>query len=99
MSSIDAAIAFINSLSPNNHINISKITKQFDYNRSTLNKQYCGITRSHYTQYQNQQNLNDQQEKSLVKYINCLYARGLPSSKYIVQNFAQEICRKEVEIE
>ena len=96
MSSIDAAMAFINSLSPNDHINISKIAKQFDCNRSTLDKRYRGVTRSRYTQYQNQRNLNDQQEKSLVKYINRLYARGLPPSKHIVRNFAQEICRKEV---
>ena len=84
MSSIDAAMAFINSLSPNDHINISKIAKQFDCNRSTLDKQYRGVTRSRHTQYQNQRNLNDQQEKSLVKYINCLCARGLPPSKHIV---------------
>ena len=59
MSSIDAALAFIDSLSPSDHINITKIAKQFECNRSTLLKRYRDITRSRYTQYQNQQNLND----------------------------------------
>ena len=38
MSSIDAALAFIDSLSPSDHINITKIAKQFKYNYSTLLK-------------------------------------------------------------
>ena len=49
MSSIDAALAFIDSLSPSDHINITKIAKQFEYNRSTLLKRYRGIIRSRYT--------------------------------------------------
>ena len=44
-------MAFIDSLSPSDHINISKIAKQFDYNRFTLAKRYRGKTRSRYTQY------------------------------------------------
>ena len=54
MSSIDAALAFIDSLSPSDHINITKITKQFEYNHSTLSKQYRGVARSRHTQYKNQ---------------------------------------------
>ena len=96
MSSIDAALAFIESLSPNDHINIAKIAKQFKCDRSALSKRYRGVTRSRYTQYQNQRNLNDQQEKSLVKYIDRLCARGLPPSKHMIRNFAQEICQKEI---
>ena len=96
MSSIDAALAFIERLPPTEHINITKIANQFECNRTTLSKRYRGVTGSRHTQYQNQQNLNDQQEKSLVKYIDRLCARGLPPSKHMVRNFAQEICRKEV---
>ena len=51
MSSIDAALAFIDGLSPNDHINISKIAKQFDYNRSTLDKRYRGKTKPCHAQY------------------------------------------------
>ena len=94
MSSIEAALAFIDSLSPDDHINITKIAKQFECSRSTLSKRYRGVTGSRHTQYQNQRNLNDQQEKSLVKYINCLCARGLPPSKHMIRNFAQEIYHK-----
>ena len=96
MSSVDAALAFIDSLSPNDHINISKIAKQFDCNRSTLDKRYRGKTKPRHAQYQNQRNLNDQQEKSLIKYINRLYARGLPPNRHMIRNFTQEICQKEI---
>ena len=96
MSSIDAAMAFIDGLPPGDHINIAKIARQFDCNRSTLSKRYRGISISRHTQYQNQRNLNDQQEKSLVKYIDRLCARGLPPSKHMIRNFAQEICHKEI---
>ena len=96
MSSIDAALAFIDSLSPDDHINITKIAKQFEYDRSTLSKRYRGKTGSRNTQYQNQRNLNNQQEKSLVKYIDSLCARGLPPSKHMIRNFAQEIYYKEI---
>ena len=96
MSSIEAALAFIDSLSPDDHINIAKIAKQFECSRSTLSRRYRGITGSHHTQYQNQRNLNDQQEKSLIKYIDRLCARGLPPNKHMIQNFAQEICHKEI---
>ena len=96
MSSIDAALAFIDSLSPDDHINITKIAKQFECDRSTLSKRYRGKTGPRNTQYQNQRNLNDQQEKALVKYIDGLCARGLPPSKHMIRNFAQEICHKEI---
>ena len=96
MSSIDAALAFIKSLSPNDHINIAKIAKQFKYDHSALSKRYRGVTRSRHTQYQNQRNLNNQQKKSLVKYIDHLYARGLPPSKHIIRNFTQEIYQKKI---
>ena len=38
MSSIDAALAFIERLSPDDYINIAKIAKKFEYNHSALLK-------------------------------------------------------------
>ena len=96
MSPIDDALAFINDLGPEDHVNITQISKQFKCDRSHLSKRYRGLIGSRYTQYQKQRNLNDQQEKSLVKYIDGLCARGLPPSKHMIQNFAQEICHKEI---
>ena len=88
MSSIDAALAFIERLPPTEHINITQIAEQFKCNHTTLSRQYRGVTSSYYTQYQKQQNLNDQQEKALVKYIDRLCARGLPPNRHMVRNFA-----------
>ena len=96
MSSIDAALAFIDSLPSDDQVNYTSIAAQFNCNRSTLSKRHRRITGSRHAQYQNQQNLNDQQEKSLVKYIDSLYARGLSPSRQMIRNFAQEICHKEM---
>ena len=48
MSSIDAALAFIERLPPTEHINITKIAEQFEYNRTTLSRRYRGVTSSRY---------------------------------------------------
>ena len=84
MSSIDAAMAFIAGLPPDDQINYAQISKQFKYDRSALSKRHRGITGSRHAQYQKQRNLNDQQEKSLIKYINGLCARGLIPSRRII---------------
>ena len=96
MSSIDAALAFIASLPPDDQINYAQISKQFECDRSALSKRHRGITGSRHAQYQKQRNLNDQQEKSLIKYIDGLCARGLIPSRRMIQNFAQEIYQKEI---
>ena len=96
MSSIDEALAYINSLGPEDHVNISQISEKFKCNRSYLSKRYRGLAGTRHTQYQKQRNLNDQQEKTLVKYIDRLCAKGLSPSRHMIQNFAREICHKEI---
>ena len=96
MSPIDEALAYIDSLGEEAHINITQISERFKCNRSYLSKRYRGLAGTRHTQYQKQRNLNDQQEKTLVKYIDRLYANGLSPSKRMIQNFAQEICQKEI---
>ena len=59
MSSIDEALAFIDSLGLDDHVNITQISKRFKYNRSYLSKRYRGLAGTYYTQYQKQRNLND----------------------------------------
>ena len=49
MSSIDEALAFIDSLGPDNHINVTQISKKFKCNRSYLSKQYRGLAGTYYT--------------------------------------------------
>ena len=48
MSLIDAALAFIKSLLPNDYINIVKIAKKFKYNYFVLLKRYRGIIKFYY---------------------------------------------------
>jgi len=96
MSSIDAALASLASLEPGAQVNIAKTARKFRCDSSTLSRRYRGVTVPRESQYQNQRNLNDQQEKSLVRYIDRLCARALPPGRQMIRNFASEICGKEV---
>ncbi len=96
MSSIDAALAFLASLESGDQVNIAKTARKFGCDRSTLSKRYRGVTAPRETQYQNQRNLNDQQEKFLVKYIDRLCTCALSSSRQMIRNFVSEICGKDV---
>ncbi len=96
MSSIDAALASLASLESGDQINIIKTARKFESDRSTLFRRYRGVTAPRETQYQNQRNLNDQQEKFLVEYIDRLCTRALPSSRQMIRNFVSEICGKDI---
>jgi hypothetical protein len=96
MDPIDAALASLASLQPGERPNISKTAREFGCDRSLLSKRFRGLAGSRETKYQNQRNLNDQRENSLVKYIDRLCARALPPSKQMIRDFASNICGKEV---
>ena len=96
MDPIDAALASLASLQPGERPNISKTAREFGCDRSLLSKRFRGLAGSRETKYQNQRNLNDQRENSLVKYIDRLCARALPPSRQMIRNFASEICGKEI---
>jgi hypothetical protein len=92
MAPIDEALKAIGSLETPNY---SKYTRLFHCDRTTLSRRHRGITNGKAVKYEEQSLLSDQQQKSLVEYINTLSARGIPPTNLIVTNFAKEICGKQ----
>ena len=95
MEPIDQALAALEALKPGESLNYTTVTKIYGVNRSTLSKRHRGLQSSRDIGYENQQLLNDQQEKTLIKYIDLLTARDLPPSRQILRNFTTEICGRE----
>ncbi|KAI9046208.1 transposase [Aspergillus affinis] len=91
MGSIEAALTEIQSLKPGERLNYNKIAKKHGVHRSTLSRRHHGLQGSRQDQYENQQILNSQQYKELIKWINNLTERGLPPSQSMLRNFAKEI--------
>jgi hypothetical protein len=91
MGSIEEALAELESLEPGKRINYTQVAKKYSVDRSTLSKRHRGVQRSRSYQYENQQVLNNEQSKTLIKWINDLTERGLPPSHEMLRNFAKEI--------
>lgn len=93
---MEAALEECRSLGFNVKPNFTQIAKKYGCDRSALSKRYRGICSSKQNQYQNQRLLNNQQEETLIKYIDELCKRSLPPSRQMIRNFAQEIVQKEI---
>ena len=98
MDPIEAAITEIESLEPGEHFTYTKMAEKFGVSRTTLSRRHRRVTRTREQADQNRKNLNEHQERELVRYISELHERGLPPIRVIVKNFASSIARKEVSI-
>ena len=98
MSSIEAALAAIESLEPGERFHYAQIAKQHRVVRSTLTRRHQGLSTSRATQAQNQQTLYPQQELELLRYIERLTRQGLPLTRAMMRNFASQIAQREVGI-
>lgn len=94
MTSMDAALAYLDSLDPSESINYTKVANKYGLSRSTLSRHHHGIQHSKKEQYANQRFLNNQQTKDLLNYINRLTRSGLFPSHQMIANFAEEIAGK-----
>ena len=72
MTAIEAALVELRSLEPDQKPNFTQTAKKHGCDRSNLAKRYRGLYGSKEARSQNQRLLNDQQEKSLIKYIDGL---------------------------
>lgn len=95
MDPIEAAIAAIESLKPGEDFTYTEIAERFGVVRSTLTRRHQRVTQA---PGKNRQNLNHQQEKELLQYIQRLTERGLPPTRQMIQNFASIIAKKDVSI-
>ena len=53
MDSVDAEIAYLESLEPTENINYTQVAKTYGVDRSILSRQFCGIQKSQESQYEN----------------------------------------------
>jgi hypothetical protein len=96
LSSIEAALAAIESLEPEEKPVYTQITAKYGVDRRTLARRHHGATISRDAQAQHQQALHTQQEKELLRYIERLPRQGLPPTRPIIRRFASDIAKKEL---
>jgi len=94
--SIEAALADIAALKPEEEICYAKIARKHSVVQSTLSRQHQAITQSATTKNVNQQKLTLQQEAELVNYIEELTARQIPPTREIVRNFTSAVAQEPV---
>jgi hypothetical protein len=96
MSSIEAALAAIESLEPGEKLVYTQIAAKYGVDRRTLARRHQGATISRDAQAENQQALHPQQEKELLRYIERLTRQGLPPTRPMIRRFASDIAKKEL---
>jgi hypothetical protein len=96
MSSIEAALAAIESLEPGEQFSYRQIAVEYHCNRTTLARRHQGLASSRSTMAENQQALHPQQELELLRYIERLTGQGLPPTRPMIRRFASDIAKKEL---
>ena len=96
MSSIEAAIAAIESLESGEQFSYRKIAEEYGCSYTTLRRRHQGISTSRATRYENQQDLNPQQEAELLRYIERIIRRVPPPTRAMIRNFASQIAKREL---
>ncbi len=92
MASIAAALA---DLALQESPNYTATATKFNINRSTLSRRHRGIIAFVKESKQTTSILSNQQEKELIRYINKLTERGIPSSNAMIRVFAYNISGKQ----
>jgi hypothetical protein len=96
MSSIEAALAAIESLEPGEQFSYRQIAKDYGCDRTTLARRHQGVRASRRIKAENQQALHPQQEQELLRYIKRLTERGLPPTRPMIRRFASDIAKREL---
>jgi hypothetical protein len=96
MGLMKAALAVLDFLKPGERLNYTATAKKFGIGRDALSRRHRGVQGSREQQYRNQQNLSPTQESHFIEYVDRLCEYGLPSTKRMIRNFAQEITQKYV---
>ncbi|KAF2825339.1 hypothetical protein CC86DRAFT_257603, partial [Ophiobolus disseminans] len=96
MSSIEAALAALESLKPGEKFSYRQIAAVYHCNRTTLARRHQGVRASSRTKAENQQALHPQQELELLRYVECITRQGLPPTRPMIRRFASYIAKKEL---
>ncbi|KAF2194631.1 hypothetical protein K469DRAFT_706108 [Zopfia rhizophila CBS 207.26] len=81
MDPMEAALAALESLKPGERLNYTATAKKFGVGRDALSRRHRGVQGP---------------QSHLIGYIDRLCERGLPPTKRMIRNFAQEIAHKYV---
>ncbi len=92
MASIEAALA---DLALQDSSNYTATAKKFNINRSTLSRRHRDKTAFVKESKQTTSILSNQQEKELIRYINKLIERDIPSFNVMIRVFAYNISEKQ----
>jgi hypothetical protein len=92
---MEAALESLKSLKLGEKPNYTQVAKNFGVECSTLSRCHRGVQGSYAEKVDNSRLLNATQESELIKYLDNLCAKGLPSSRQMVWNFAAELAGKE----
>jgi hypothetical protein len=95
MASMELALAALRSADPGEKPNIILVARTYGVSQSGLYKRFYGVTGSKEDQYDKQRILTTTQSRALIKWINQLTDRGLPTTNSMLANFAREISGKE----
>jgi hypothetical protein len=96
MSSIEAALAAIESLRPEEKLVYAQIARKYGVEPTTLARRHKGASTSLNTRFENQQAIHPQQEQVLLQYITGLTRKGLPPTRAMIRNFASQIAKREL---
>jgi hypothetical protein len=96
MSSIEAALAAIESLEPGEKLVYAQIAREYNIEPTTLARRHKGASTSCSLKAQNRQALHPQQELELLHYIERLTKQGLPPTRAMIRNFASQIAQREL---
>jgi transposase-like protein len=98
MDPIEVAIAAIKSREPGENFSYSQIAKDYGVVRTTLMRRHQRVTQARATANSTRQNLSQQQEKELLRYIKRLTKHSLPPTQQMIQSFTSTIAKKEVSL-
>ena len=90
MSSIEAAIAAIESLEPGEQFSYRRIAEEYCCTIGHLNLARYPLRKSASSP------LHPQQEAELLRYIERITRRGLPPTRAMIRNFASQIAKREL---
>ena len=96
MSAINAALAAIESLKPEESFSYAQIARDFGVEPTTLARRHRGTSSARNTKIQNQLALHPQQEEQLVRYIQRLTEQGIPPTRSMIRNFASQVAKKQL---
>jgi hypothetical protein len=96
MSSIEAALAAIESLKPGEKLVYTQIARKYGFEPTRLAQRHKGASTSLSIRFKNQQVIHLQQEQQFLQYTKGPIRKDLLPTQAIIQNFASQIVKRKL---